>query len=271
MNRIINISLVFLTLSGLLSCQPNNLPDDNGGTGNGGNGNTGTTLPEPPEKSNSVNEFYVDFFSTLEDDGNFFSTRDVGVASQYIKDQEGKRSVIYMFDRADYTVGESYPFNKMSYDIGIYQFFAQTGRTTDTVIKGTGIATRYIVSSYDGIAQNGTYMSGCRIPLPLNQSTPMFIHTTRIETMDQLKEIQRAKSLALLSNALIVGTVKNEIKAEVVEYIQKNMSLRATVLGSEDTLLDLLVVLPPTCVCRGIESGMKINLPYYRVLIEKWM
>ena len=176
-----------------------------------------------------------------------------------------------MFDRADFTVGVSHPFTKMSYEIGIYQFFAQTNKTTPTTTQGTGIATRYIISKYDGLAQNGAYMSGCTIPVPLNKSTPICIYTTKIKSLDQIKEIYNAKSKALLGDAVIIGTVDNKVKSQVIDYIKNTMSLRAEVLESNDTAMDLLVVVPASYVCRAIEPGMRVNLPYYRVLIEKWM
>lgn len=268
MKKIFNISLGALALSVLFSCQ-GGLTPDNGG--NEGEGNTPVELPQPPEKPNSANQFYVDFFSTLEDEGYFFESRDAGIATQYIQQQSGMKSVVYMFDRADFTVGVSHPFNKMSYEIGIYQFFAQTDKTTPTTTQGTGIATRYIISKYDGLAQNGAYMSGCTIPVPLNKSTPICIYTTKIKSLDQIKEIYNAKSKALLGDAVIIGTVDNKVKSQVVDYIKNTMSLRAEVLESNDTAMDLLVVVPASYVCRAIEPGMRVNLPYYRVLIEKWM
>lgn len=228
-------------------------------------------LPVPPENSLSSNVFCVDFFSTLEDDGDLFAKTDVSVASQYIKEQTGMRSVVYMFDRADFTKGVSYSLNKMSYDIEIYQFFAQHQKMTTTVTQGTGIATKYTISRYDGIAQNDTYMSGCTLPVPISTPVQLCLYTTRIESMDQIKEIYAARSKALLEGGVIIGTVRNDIKDSVLEYIEDTMSLRALAYGSKDTELDLLVVVPASYVCRGIEDGKKDNLPYYRISIEKWM
>ena len=256
-------------LSIFFSCQGGLTPDDGGNEG--GENTPPVELPEPPAKPNSANQFYVDFFSSLEDDGYFFETRDTGVASEYVKGQTGMKSVVYMFDRADFTVGVSHPFNKMSYDINVYQFFAQSNKTTPTTTEGTGIVTRYIISRFDGLAQNGAYMSGCTIPVPLNKSTPICIYTTKIKSLDQIKEIHKAKSQALQGDAVIVGTVDNKVKDEVTNYIKNTMSLRAEVLESNDTAMDLLVVVPASYVCRAIEPGMRVNLPYYRVLIEKWM
>lgn len=274
MNRIgyMNILSVFLAL--FVSCQEADQPSTGGSSGNsgGGGGDTGNTdLPVPPEEVNSSNLFNIDFFSTLEDDGYFFETRDIGVASQFIKDQKGRMSMLYMFDRADFTVGVSHPFNKMSYDIGIYQFFAQNQPTSSTVTEGTGIATRYTISDYDGLAQNQAYMSGCTVPVPLKTPTNICIYTTRIESLDQIKEIYKARSNTLLGDAVIVGTVRNDIKSSVIEYIEGTMSLRAATFGSDDTALDLLVVVPASYICREIASGQTVNLPYYKVIIEKWM
>lgn len=267
MNRIGNKIMLLLFLTVMSACKETPLPP-----ADGDNGDTPAQgLPVPPEEVNNSNIFCIDFFSTLEDDGNFFEKRDVGVAAQYIQGQTGIRPVMYMYDRADFTVGESYPLNKMSYDIGIYQFFVQNQKTTDSVIEGTGIATLYHISKFDGIAQNGAYMSGCTLPVPIKTPTNICIYTSRIETLEQIQEIDEAKSKALLGDAVIVGTVKNDIKDSVVEHIEGKMSLRAMTYGSDDTELDILVVVPASYVCRGIESGQTVNLPYYRVTIEKWM
>ena len=70
---------------------------------------------------------------------------------------------------------------------------------------------------------------------------------------------------------MIVGVVDNSVKSEVVEFVEKTMSLRAVTYGSDETKLDILVVVPPSYVCRGIENGKTVNLPFYKVRIEKWM
>ena len=37
------------------------------------------------------------------------------------------------------------------------------------------------------------------------------------------------------------------------------------------TELDVLVIVPMSYVCRSIEKSAAVNLPYYRVSIEKWL
>ena len=250
----------------LNSCEGTNLNSDAPGPGNGN-----VEMPEPPEQEKSSNVFVVDFFSTLEDEGDFFSVRSIDSAAQHISSQSGKRPLVYMFDRADFTVGQSHPFNKLSYSINIYQLFAQQEATKETTTKGTAMATLYPINVYDGIAQEGAYMSGLTIPAPLSTSTPICIYTTKISSLDQMKQIYQSRSKKLLDNGVIVGLVDNSVKADVVKYAQQTMSLRAATYGSDDTKLDVLVVVPPAYVCRGIESGKTVNLPYYRVKIEKWM
>ena len=228
-------------------------------------------LPEPPEQEKTSNVFVVDMFSTLKDDGYFFEMRDISIFGQHISSQTGKRPLVYMIDRADFTVGTSHLFNKLSYNYKVYQFFAQQEATTATVTKGTAMATLYTISVYDGIAQGGAYMSGCTIPAPLSTATPVCIYTTKITALDQMKQIFNARSKKLMDNGVIVGLVDNSIKEDVVDYVEQTMSLRAATYGSDDTKLDILVVVPPSYVCRGIESGITVNLPYYRVRIEKWL
>ena len=228
-------------------------------------------MPEPPEQENPSNVFVVDFFSTLEDDGDFFGIRSTDSAAQHISSQTGKKPLVYMFDRADFTVGQSHPLNKLSYNISIYQLFAQQEATTQTTIKGTAIATQYPITVYDGMAQGGAYMSGLTVSAPLSTATPVCIYTSKINSLDQMVQIYETRSKKLLDNGVIVGVVDNSVKSEVVEYVEKTMSLRAVTYGSDETKLDILVVVPPSYVCRGIENGKTVNLPFYKVRIEKWM
>ena len=225
----------------------------------------------PPEEVKSANVFVVDMFSTLEDDGDFFSIRSVDSAAQHISSQSGKKPLIYMFDRADFTVGQSHPFNKLSYNINIYQLFAQHEATSATVTKGTAMATQYPINMYDGMAQDGAYMSGLTISAPLTTATPVCIYTSRIATLDQMKQIFKTKSMKLQGDSVIIALIDNSIKGEVEEYVEKTMSLRVESYGSEDTKLDVMVIVPAAYVCRSIEKGTTVNLPYYRVSIEKWL
>lgn len=233
--------------------------------------NTGTEALTPPEEVKSANVFVVDMFSTLEDEGDFFSIRSVDSASQHISSQSGKKPLVYMFDRADFTVGQSHPFNKLSYNINIYQLFAQHEATSATVTKGTAMATQYPINVYDGMAQDGAYMSGLTVSAPLSKATPVCIYTSRISSLDQMKQIFKAKSMKLQGDSVLIALVDNSIKAEVEEYVEKTMSLRAESYSSEKTKLDVMVIVPAAYVCRSIEKGKTVNLPYYRVSIEKWL
>ena len=241
-------------------------PDPNPGTDPGKQ-----ELPAPPAEEKSSNIFVVDMFSTLEDEGEFFDKRDVASVAQHISAQSGKKPLIYMFDRADFTVGVSHPFNKLSYTANIYQLFAQHEPTSETVTKGTAMATLYPINVYDGIAQNGAYMSGLTISAPLTTATKVCFYTSRISSMEQIQEIFKARSQQLQGDSVIISLVDNSIKSDVVQYVEQTMSLRAATFGSEDTKLDVLVIVPAAYVCRSIESGQTINLPYYRVSIEKWL
>ena len=268
MKRILEI-LAFMPLMFLLNSCEGTEPDSNSAAGSQPGGEV--ELPQPPEQEKTSNVFVVDIFSTLEDDGDFFGIRSIDSAAQHISNQSGKKPLVYMFDRADFTVGKSHPFNKLSYNINIYQLFAQQEATTQTTTKGTAIATQYPISVYDGIAQGRAYMSGLTVSAPLSTATPVCIYTTKITSLDQIRQIYDARSKKLLENGVIVGVVDNSVKADVVKYVRETMSLRAVTYGSEDTKLDVLVVVPPSFVCRGIEAGKTVNLPFYKVRIEKWM
>ena len=227
-------------------------------------------LPTPPEQSKSANLFLTDIFTTLEDDGYFFEKRDVASAAQHISAQT-ILPLVFLFDRADFTVGTSHPMNRLSYTSNIYQLFAQHEPTSSTVTKGTAIATKYPINVYDGIAQGDTYMSGLTVSAPLTTPTPICIYTSRISSLEQMENIYHAKGVKLLGDAVIVALVDNSIKTNIVDYVESTMSMRATVYGSNETKLDVLVIVPAAYVCRSIVKGMTVNLPYYRISIEKWL
>lgn len=269
MKRILEILALVPLMFLLNSCEgteqtPTPDPDKEQGPGK-------QELPAPPSEEKASNIFVVDMFSTLEDEGDFFDKRDVASVAQHIAGQSGKKPLIYMFDRADFTVGVSHPFNKLSYTANVYQLFAQHEPTSETVTKGTAMATLYPITLYDGIAQNGAYMSGTTISAPLSTATKICFYTSRISSLDQIKEIFKARSQKLQGDSVIISLVDNSIKTDVVQYVEQTMSLRAATFGSEDTKLDVLVIVPAAYVCRSIESGQTINLPYYRVSIEKWL
>ena len=85
------------------------------------------------------------------------------------------------------------------------------------------------------------------------------------------EQIFKARSQKLQGDSVIISLVDNSIKTDVVQYVEQTMSLRTAIFGSEDTKLDVLVIVPAAYVCRSIEKGQTINLPYYRVSIEKWL
>ena len=132
------------------------------------------------------------------------------------------------------------------------------------------MVTRYPISDYDGIAKEGTYLSGCTIQLPITLTDKLCVATSYIPDEKAAERIFLEKKVRLLSDMMIVGTVPAESAGAVQEYFE-SMSLRVHRLGSSQTVKDLIVVLPASYVCRDIESGKKVNLPYYRIYIEKWM
>ena len=188
----------------------------------------------PPDEVKSSNVFVVDMFSTLEDDGDFFEKRDVASAAQHIAGQPGKKPLIYMFDRADFTVGESHPLNKLSYTANIYQLFAQHEPTSATVTKGTSMATQYPVNLYDGLAQEGAYMSGLTVSAPLSTATPVCIYTSRISTLDQMQQIKKMGPLKDLLGMLpgIPGIGKLDMDALGGVDPQKEMAKTEAIIQS---------------------------------------
>ena len=72
-----------------------------------------SVVPAPPEEIISNNTFVVDYFTDMKDSESYFSKRDVNVAKEYILGDAGKNSVMFFFDRMDFTVGKTSPAVKM--------------------------------------------------------------------------------------------------------------------------------------------------------------
>ena len=272
MKKIMTIMALVPMMFLLNSCEGTEDPITNPDDGKDpGTGSEKVELPTPPETVKSANLFVVDMFTTLMDDGEFFEKRDVASVTQHMSNQTGKKPLIYMFDRSDFTVGQSHPLNRLSYTDNVYQLFAQHEATTSTVTKGTGMVTLYPINVFDGIAQGGAYMSGLTISAPLTTATPVCFYTARIASLDQMKQIFEARSQKLQGDAVLIALVEKPITTEVAQYVEQTMSLRTETYSSENTKLDLMVIVPASYVCRSIERGMTVNLPYCKISIEKWL
>ncbi len=252
-------------------CSSSESDDGGNGNGNGGGGNSDEeyVAPEPPETIDANNLFNIDFFSAL-DDAPFFTMRDISVASAHINEQTGKRSAIYLFDRTDCTPGEANPAVKIAYNTKSNALFAQN-TPTGTQIEGTGIITRYEVTRFDGVAIPGRlFLSGCGFTLVLAMTNDVCIYTTKIDALSQVEAMLELRSSELLSNGIVVGTVKNEIKTSMSDFLKRNhTAYRLEFHESPSTPYSLFVLTPVNYVCRSIEPLQRVNLPYYCISIEK--
>ena len=127
-----------------------------------------------------------------------------------------------------------------------------------------------MVSDYDGAAVGEYFMSGCTVPVPLSEITPVCVFTARIDDAAGAGKVFEEKSDRLVRDAVVVGTVSRDVKDELAELLAFGYpTVRVMFYGSEDTEYDLFVLVPGSFVCRSIESLRMVNLPYYRISIEK--
>lgn len=253
-------------LVSIVACQKPVGPDN----GNpGGSGGETVEIPEPPENIIEENLFNVDFFSAL-DDEPFFETRSVDVAAEHIQEQNVKRPLMYFFDRADYEIGKSSPAARIALDVKKYSCFAQNTLPSSNV-EGTGIVTTYPVTYYDGMFAEGKYfMSGCRIKAPLGQPTDVCIYTARIESLEHIKAVFGSKYDIIHYDGIIVGAVNKNAEVSVSEYIAKEGgAVRYMTYDVDGKDYAVFVIVPASFVCRRITGNTKVNLPYYRISIEK--
>lgn len=170
----------FIHLSILLclaSCSPSDKPADSNKP------DPQPEFPTPPEQTKEANVFIIDFFSTLEDEGDFFISRDAGVAADYIKAQSGKRSIVYMFDRADYQISEEQAATKIAYQVSAFPYFAQSAAAKAETIPGTAMVTRYPISdTTESQRMELTFLAvpfSFRLPLRTNSALLPPIYLTR--------------------------------------------------------------------------------------------
>lgn len=259
--------MLLLVAASAMGCAPT--PDDNGGVEP--NPNNGYVAPEVPETPVASNLFRVDYFSAL-DGEPFFEMRDVGVASQFVSSQAAPRSIAYMFDRADFVIGASQPIVKIAYDNKANPFFIPTAlSTTAPSIKGTAVVSRYASSKIDGTAQEGLCMSGIRFSIGLSKATPIVLYTATFEKVAEVELAVERFGVALQSDGVLIASVASSEKAAVEEWLKYNFEgYRVAFAGSEGTPYDVMVLCPAMMVCRSIEPNKTINLPYWKVTMEKF-
>lgn len=259
------LALIFLS-----GCRKEEGYAGNGGTGGGTEeGKPGVTVPEAPEEIVEGNVFVVDFFSDLEGGSGFFDTRDWNLAAGHILAQSGKRPVVYMFDGTGFSAGEVNPALRIANNVKGNAFFAQSEATSDHV-DGTGIVTLYQISDYDGIVSGSTFMSGCTIPVPLTQSTPICIFTSTISSAEDVSTILNEGKSRLYYDAVLVGTVSNGVREEVEKYLQEDGGMiRYTFHETDGKSSSLAVIVPASFVCRDISFMDVSGFPCYRVSVEK--
>lgn len=261
---------VLLLIATLAGCAPT--PDDNGGTQGGGTNNGGEYVaPEAPETPVVANLFRVDFFSTLEDEPFFSGQRDASVASQFVGNQSAPKSIFYLFDRCDFEVGKGVAAVKIAYDNKANAYFLPTESTSENATKGTGVVSRYKSSSIVGVATDDLHLSGITVAVGLSKPATITLFNATFDTTEQVAAAVENFGVELQSDGVLLARVATDKKADVEGWLKKNFSgYRVAFAGSEGTAYDLMVLCPVMYVCRSIESMKTINLPYWKVTMEKF-
>lgn len=257
---------MLLVVASVVGCQPT--PDNGGGSGTG-NGQT-PQVPEVPETPVSANLFRIDFFSGL-DDASFFDTRDLGVATRFIADQSSPVSIAYMFERADFVPGAVHPSVKMAYENKLNPFFLPIGPTSATQSEGCAAVSMYATSQINGINTPTLTMSGINLTIGLSKAASFCLYTARFDSVAQVSEAVEQFGVSLQTDGVLLASVLASEKDAVVDWLKANFKgYRVEFAGSEETLYDLMVMCPSLYVCRSIEENRTINLPYWKVTMEKF-
>lgn len=262
------IFLCICLLSTLFSCgEKTNNPGGNGGDDPDKPVNPPVEIPEPPKDIVQANLFTVDFFSTL-DEASFFITHDENTIKSHIKAQQAPKPLFYFIDRCDYVTGEENKMTAVGKDLKYNAFFAQIEATDAVKTNGTGILTIYKPKRYDGIAEEGCFMSGVCFKAPLSTAVELTVYTTKLTDIEQFYTIIKKRSAALYEESVVVGTIAGSIKEQVKKYANDNLGLRMEYSGS-DKAYDVFVLCNPGYVCRSISEGKRDDCPYYRIAIER--
>ena len=225
------------------------------------------SVPEPPAEMNANNTFAVDYFTDLKDEDSYFIRRDIGIAKNHVLGENGKKAVMFFFDRMDFTAGEPSPLLKICSGNNVWPLFAQQEPSGKQVTKGCGIITKTMVSDFDGIYDSDVFLSGANIHIQTGIPGRTTIYTGRIDKISQLDEIFSKKGVKLSEDAVIIGRVKNGLEKELESKVASYSCRSFISEGAEGW--SLYVICPPEYVCRGAESKKTVNLGYYRITIEK--
>lgn len=255
------------------ACGP--VPDNGGGnTPGGGNNNNGGdyVAPEVPETPVSANLFRVDYFTTLESEGNYFTMRDAGVASQFIGTQAAPNSVAYMFDLCNFTVGQKQPAVQMAYDNKAYSYFLQTGPTMAQTTEGTAVVSRFATSSIVGTnGADGVNISGVKFNVGLSKLATITFYSARLESVEEVEKAVEHFGVSWQNDGVLIASVLADQKEAISQWLAANFEgFRVEFAQSEGTPYDVMVLCPAMMVCRSIEPMKTINLPYWKVTMEKF-
>ncbi|MCM1198633.1 MAG: hypothetical protein NC308_07075, partial [Clostridium sp.] len=176
-----------------------------------------------------------------------------------------------LFDRSDYETGKVNPAVKIAYQAGAQPFFAQSGKSVDGMIRGTGIVSSYMISDFDGACAGGeSFISGSTVPVPLNAMTPVCVFTAFIDDIKAAAQLFDVIEYRIRHDGIVIGTVANSVRNDLKTYVNEHFPVvRLELYGSGETDKDLFVIVPGSFVCRGMEPLEKANLPYWRISIEK--
>lgn len=221
----------------------------------------------PPEQINTLNLYKVCLFSTLSDE-SLFATKSKDVVYDFISNLSGQKPVMFMMERSDFTKGNSLPHLDIACKYKAYSYFYQYEKTSNSV-KGTGIVTRYLANEIDGVANDTLHISGCNISVPVSTSVTLYLYNTRITSKNQIENLISHRKDILQTKGVVYGSISSDIKTDVETYLKKNFKdYRLYYAGEENKKYDLFVLSPVDLVCRGIEKGEKVGIPYYIVSVE---
>jgi len=207
MKNIIKMALLCLSL-GLLSCEKPEAADN------------GYQAPEAPAAVNQNNLINLEFYSRLNEE-TLFQTTDYQTVISHLS--ANTAPMAFLFDRSDAVMGQASPVVNIALHSKLKSFFIQN-QVGETQIEGTGMIVRPLVPVFNGMAiADSLFLSGCKMTAPLSQPVIVTLMTCKLTHAFQFPVLARALGDGLLTNKVVVGTIRSELEEEMEEYLRYHL------------------------------------------------
>lgn len=228
----------------------------------------GYEAPAPPAEVNSRNLMTIEYYTRLNDE-TLFQENETDLIVNRINSIT--TPLAYLFDRSDAQIGQTSPVVEIGWRTRTKSFFVQN-TLSESFVQGTGMIVRPVINVFEGAAISDTlFVGGCTLMAPLGNPVVVALITCKLDDKMQFPALVRILGDGLKTNKIMIGTVKQNISAEMKEYLKYNLkdfrlSFHAT--NTAGKTREIFVLTPVNFVAREVVSNNVGNLPMYQCKIE---